>query len=266
MCNKNECPVFLWLLFLRMFRAKQCTSLHLTCSSFPQNSPHTHLHIHFSSDFHSTRTSLNPTWSPNVKSPSTYLPPPRAPPKILIMQAAVSPLRWGPPGDSSTASDWGCATEPDSSAHAAEEKNANGSNQMKAEMRAWSVERRRALRGTPDRLSFRLRPGVHHRAYLLCLFEWVGSTGRPGLRPQLLACFPSKVPWSLRDEQREQAREVLVKMRDRRMWEAIHSPLFCSFIPSSDMRFPSSVSTSLSLTICLPRSQSSPQSRHRIRT
>ncbi|TWW56773.1 hypothetical protein D4764_08G0007600 [Takifugu flavidus] len=33
---------------------------------------------------------------------------------------------------------------------------------MKAEMRGGSVEeRRRALRGTPDRLSFRLRPGAH---------------------------------------------------------------------------------------------------------
>lgn len=43
---------------------------------------------------------------------------------------------------------------------------------MKAEMRGGSVEeRRRALRGTPDQLSFRLRPGAHDGAYLLCLFE-----------------------------------------------------------------------------------------------
>lgn len=117
-------------------------------------------------------------------------------------------------------------------------------------------EERRVLRGTPDRLSFKLRPGVRDRAYLLCLFEWVGSTGRPGLRPQLLTCFPSKVPWSLKDEQRERAREVPVKTRDGRMWEAIHSPLFCSFIPSSDTRFLSSVSLlkfhlSLWLSACL---------------
>lgn len=117
-------------------------------------------------------------------------------------------------------------------------------------------ERRRALRGTPDRLSFRLRPSVCDRACLLCLFEWVGSTGRPRLHPQLLTCFPSKVPWSSRDEQMEWAREVPVKTRDGRMWEAIHSPLFCSFIPSSATRFPSSVSAlklhlSLWLSACL---------------
>ena len=35
------------------------------------------------------------------------------------------------------------------------EKNANGSNQMSAEMRGGSAEERRVLAGTPDRLSFR---------------------------------------------------------------------------------------------------------------
>ena len=44
------------------------------------------------------------------------------PERGLIMQAAVSPLRWGPPGDSSTASDWGCATESDSSTNNTEKR------------------------------------------------------------------------------------------------------------------------------------------------
>lgn len=60
--------------------------------------------------------------------------------------------------------------------------------------RGGEEEKRTALQGTADQLSFRLRPGVCDRAYLLCLFEWVGSTGRPGLCPQLLTCFPSTVP------------------------------------------------------------------------
>lgn len=38
--------------------------------------PHTSTSI-FSPDFHSVRTSLNPTWSPNGKSSSTYSTPPR---------------------------------------------------------------------------------------------------------------------------------------------------------------------------------------------
>lgn len=99
----------------------------------------THLHIHFL-PWLSFRTHI---FEPNLVSEREVILHLLHPPKILIMQAAVSPLRWGPPGDSSTASDWGCATQPDSSAHGAEEKNANGSNQMKAEMRAWSVEERR---------------------------------------------------------------------------------------------------------------------------
>lgn len=55
--------------------------------------------------------------------------------------------------------------------------------------RGGEKERRRVLRGTPDQLSFRLRPGVRNRAYLLCLFEWVGGTGRPGLRPPVTDMF-----------------------------------------------------------------------------
>lgn len=80
--------------------------------------------IHFSC------ASLKQIQSPLVKPPTTCLNPPPAlwsrPIRIqaerLIMQAAVSTLRWGPPGDSSTASDWGCATEPDSSTNNTEKR------------------------------------------------------------------------------------------------------------------------------------------------
>lgn len=172
--------------FPRMITAKHCTttpppapSIWLAPLSHPP--PHTHTTIPLPPHPFSPPTFIACThlWTqPGLrtwKSPSTYLPTPHPNPSclILIMQAAVSPLRWGPPGDSSTASDWGCATELDSSANGAEGKNANGSNQMKAEMRGGSTEeRRRVLRGTPDQLSFRLRPSVCDRAYLLCLSVW----------------------------------------------------------------------------------------------
>lgn len=69
---------------------------------------------------------------------------------------------------------------------------------MKAEMRAWrgggEVERRggeerRGLRGTPDQLSFKLRPGVRDRAYLLCWLEWAGKHWPPRIAPPVTDMF-----------------------------------------------------------------------------
>lgn len=43
---------------------------------------------------------------------------------------------------------------------------------MRAEMRGGRAEeKRRALAGTPDQLSFRTRPCVCDSVYLLCVFE-----------------------------------------------------------------------------------------------
>lgn len=64
---------------------------------------------------------------------------------------------------------------------------------MRAEMRGGSVEeKRRALQGTPDQLSFR-RGLVCMIACLLCVFEREALAAQD-YAPQLLTCFPSKVP------------------------------------------------------------------------
>lgn len=147
--------------------------------------------------------------TPIVQPPTTCLHPPPAlwsgPIRIqaeqLIMQAAVSPFRWDPPGDSSTASDWGCATEPDSSTN-------NTEKRMLMDQIRWVLRWEEGARGRGGGRWQALLISCHSdeascvRKRVFVVRVWARRTGRPGLRPQLLTCFPSTVPWSLRDEAR----------------------------------------------------------------
>ncbi len=198
--------------------------------------------------FNFSCASLKQTQSPTVKSPATYLHPPPAlwsgPIRIhaegLIMQAAVSPLRWGPPGDSSTASDWGCATEPDSSTNNTEKRMLM--DQIRWELRWGSAEeKRRALAGTPDQLSF--RRGLVCAIACICCACLSETHWPPRITPPVTDMFSlqSALKFERWRKGVNRGREGLVKAKDGWMWEAIYSALLCSFILLSSVPFPSSI-------------------------
>lgn len=123
----------------------------------------------------------------------------------LIMQAAVSPLRWGPPGDSSTASDWGCATEADSSRN-------NTEKRMLMDQIRWELRGRE--RGGEEEGAGRhswsaviqTRPRVRDSVYLLCMYDWEALAAQD-YAPSYWHVFPPKCleVWEMKEgcEQRE---------------------------------------------------------------
>lgn len=159
-------------------------------------------------------------WSKHKKSWKTHsctlqhkksllfcLPPPASPPLLSglglwesrrsswLCRQLSAPFRWGPPGDSSTASDWGCATVPDSSTNNAEKR-------MLMDQIRWvqrweeGARRKRGGRWQALQISCHSDEALRARYGVFVVCVWVRSTGRPGLRPQLLTCFTSMEPWS----------------------------------------------------------------------
>lgn len=220
-----------------------------SCSSFPYI-PHLH-----------TTTSISPPLSflmcifekypvSNCKV-THHLPPPPCSvvwayqdPGIggLIMQAAVSPLRWGPPGDSSTASDWGCATKPDSSSNNTEKRMLM--DQIRWELR-WEegVRRRRGGRWQALLISCHSERGLVCAIACICCACLSEKHWPPRITPPVTDMF--SLQSALKFERWRKGvnggTEWLVKAIDGWMWEAIYSTLLCSFILPSNMPFPSSI-------------------------
>lgn len=179
------------------------------------------------------------------------------------MQAAVSPLRWGPPGDSSTASDWGCATAPDSSTN-------NTQKRMLMDQIRWELRMRGGEHGAEREGAGRHSwsavihegPCVCVSVYLLCACEREALAAQD-YAPSYWHVFTPKCleVWEMKGgcDRREEGLEK--QWIDGWMWEAIYSTLLCSFLLPSNMPFPIfyllRVTPSLSLTICLPRSHTS---------
>lgn len=224
--------------------------------------------------------SLKQTHSPIVKPPATCLHTPPPPPTCtvvwayqdpgrgLIMQAAVSLLRWGPPGDSSTASDWGCATEPDSSTNNTEKRMLM--DQIRWVLR-WEEGVQRRRRGCWQALLISCHSDeALCMWYLLCVFEREALAAQD-YAPSYWHVFPPQrlEVWKMKEgcEQREGGAGKSDRWMD--VWGYIqYIALFLS--SSTSYAFPifhlPSVTPPLSLTICLPQSHTLLQKRQHIKT
>lgn len=225
--------------------------------------PHTSTSI-FSADFHSSRASLNPTWSPNVKSPSTYLPPP--PPRFWLCRQ-LSALQ----GEAPQATVQLLQTEvvPPSLtvAHTARRK------RMLMDQIRWKLRWEHGAWRRGEGRCKALVIGCHSDSGPVCAIECIGCaclSGWEALAAQ--DCAPSYWYVFLQSALKFKGRTEgaseggagkKARWKDREGY-AIH----CSVLLFLHLTCVSHLleSPTLSLTLCLPRSQSSPQSRQRIRT
>lgn len=193
---------------------------------------------------------LKQTQSPTVKPPTTCLHPPNpalwsGPIRILaeglIMQAAVSPLRWGPPGDSSTASDWGSATEPDSSTNNTEKRMLM--DQIRWVLRWEEGVQRRWWAGWQALLISRHSDEALCAMACICCACLSEKHWPPRIMPPVTDMFSLHIALKFERWRKRvnRGREALAKAIDGWLCEAICSTVLCSFLLPSNMPFPSSI-------------------------